>query len=113
MRTEERLREDIKLVGKEFGHLRRVMWFDSEGNGPGFTCLLVHANVHPNENYPENRISIAQHGGKGKVGPGGLALTVGEAIELVKYLKTAIKEVVIACPTLALGTGERLENLDG
>lgn len=87
----------------QFDEPHEVLWFNRHGHGPFPATVVVYANVHPSTHYPEARISFGQHGKDPKeMDFGGVLMTVPQAIEHVKQMKTAIAAVLKACPSLAV-----------
>lgn len=90
---------------RRLGTVDEVLHFDRRGMGPFVIALQVRANISPNLNYPDARISLGQSVGSEPTGDapdfGGVLLTIQDVDELIVVLKAARAAVVKACPSLA------------
>lgn len=92
---------------KTYDPIPDVVGFDSTGAGPFVDLLTVTANVSPNLNYPECRISLCI----GSLAVG--ALTVEQSVTLRGLLERAerdVHEAVAAEPLIATGIEGRCES---
>jgi hypothetical protein len=83
--------------------IESIATFDANGEGPTVTSLLLTANTHASELYPETRVGVAIGG------IGSLALTVDQVDALCAQLQRARYDVRTGGIPVTIATGDEGE----